>query len=75
LKVLEDDKHAFPPYQVSIVAREALLEERPEVRAALLELSGKFTNAKMQELNYLVDVEHRAVASVAGEFLKSISRR
>jgi osmoprotectant transport system substrate-binding protein len=69
LKILEDDKHAFPPYQVSVVTREALLAERPEVRAALLELSGKFSNAKMQELNYLVDVEHRAVAVVAAGFL------
>ncbi len=69
LKVLEDDKHAFPPYQVSIVAREALLGERPEVRAALLELSGKFSNAKMQELNYLVDVEHKPVGMVAARFL------
>jgi len=67
LKVLEDDRHAFPPYEVSIVAR----EERPEVLAALAELSGKFTNAKMQELNYLVDVEHRGVAGVAEGFLKS----
>lgn len=70
LKVLEDDKHAFPPYQVSVVAREALLSERPEVRAALNELSGKFTNPKMQELNYLVDVEHKAVGVVAEGFLR-----
>jgi len=71
LKILEDDKHAFPAYQVSIVSRETLLDERPEVRAALNELSGKFTNAKMQELNYQVDVEHRAIGIVAEEFLKS----
>ncbi len=75
LKILEDDKHAFPPYQVSVVAREALLGERPEVRAALEELSGKFSNAKMQELNYLVDVEHKAVGVVAGEFLKGAGLR
>jgi glycine betaine/choline ABC-type transport system substrate-binding protein len=70
LKILEDDRHAFPPYEVSLVAREELLTARPEVRAALHELAGKFTNAKMQELNYQVDVEHRAVGVVAGEFLK-----
>jgi glycine betaine/choline ABC-type transport system substrate-binding protein len=75
LKVLEDDKHAFPPYQVSIVAREQLLEQRPEVRAALNELSGKFTNAAMQQLNYQVDVEHRGVGSVAENFLKSSGLR
>jgi glycine betaine/choline ABC-type transport system substrate-binding protein len=42
----------------------------PEMKAALEELSGKFTNAKMQELNYLVDVEHRAVGVVAEGFLR-----
>jgi osmoprotectant transport system substrate-binding protein len=70
LQVLEDDRHAFPPYDVSIVAREELLSTRPEVRAALEELSGKFTNAKMRELNYQVDVEHKSAASVAVGFLK-----
>jgi glycine betaine/choline ABC-type transport system substrate-binding protein len=69
LTVLEDDRHAFPPYQVSVVAREDVLE-RAEVRAALEELSGKFSNKKMQELNYLVDVEHKAVGVVAEGFLK-----
>jgi len=71
LQVLEDDKHAFPPYEVSIVAREELLNGRPDVRAALGELSGKFTNARMRELNYQVDVSHRAVSGVAQDFLKS----
>jgi glycine betaine/choline ABC-type transport system substrate-binding protein len=67
LKILEDDRHAFPPYQVSLVGREDM---PPEMRMALGELSGKFTNAKMQELNYLVDVEHRAVGVVAEGFLR-----
>ena len=74
LKVLEDDKHAFPPYQVSIVAREQVLE-RAEVRAALNELAGKFTNAKMQELNYQVDVEHRSAGGVAEGFLRGAGLR
>jgi osmoprotectant transport system substrate-binding protein len=75
LQVLEDDKHAFPPYEVSIVAREDLLNARPEVRAALEELSGKFTNAKMRELNYQVDVEHKPVGAVAEGFLRSAGLR
>jgi osmoprotectant transport system substrate-binding protein len=74
LKVLEDDRHAFPPYQVSIVAREQVLE-RAEVRAALNELAGKFTNARMQELNYQVDVEHRSVGGVAEGFLRGAGLR
>ena len=37
---------------------------------ALAELSGKFTNEKMREMNYQVDGLHRSVAQVAAEFLK-----
>jgi glycine betaine/choline ABC-type transport system substrate-binding protein len=70
LKVLADDKHAFPPYQVCIAARQDSMREAPGLREALLELSGKFTNQRMQELNYQVDGRHRAVAEVAAEFLK-----
>ncbi len=70
LKVLADDRHAFPPYQVAIAAAQERMQEIPGMREALLELSGKFTNATMQRLNYQVDGEHRPVAQVAAEFLK-----
>ncbi len=72
VKVLADDKHAFPPYQVSIAASEARLRETPGMREALEELSGKFTNQSMQQLNYEVDGEHRPVSEVAAEFLKEM---
>jgi glycine betaine/choline ABC-type transport system substrate-binding protein len=70
LKVLADDQHAFPPYQVCIAARQDRLHEVPGLAAALFELSNKFTNRKMQELNYQVDGQHRSVGEVAAEFLK-----
>jgi osmoprotectant transport system substrate-binding protein len=69
-KVLRDDKHAFPPYQVSIAVRRQALERIPGLREALAELSGKLNNATMQELNYRVDVLHHTTAEVAAEFLK-----
>ena len=72
LKVLADDKHAFPPYQVSIAASQDRLRETPGMREALQELSGKFTNQTMQQLNYQVDGEHRPVSQVAAEFLKEM---
>jgi len=75
LKVLRDDRHAFPPYEVAIAAREDSMRETPGLREALLELSGKFTNATMQTMNYQVDGEHRPVADVAGEFLKASGLR
>jgi glycine betaine/choline ABC-type transport system substrate-binding protein len=69
LKVLQDDKHAFPPYQVCIAVRQDTMSEVPGLREALLELSGKFTNARMQQLNYQVDVDHQPVAEAAAAFL------
>jgi osmoprotectant transport system substrate-binding protein len=71
LKVLTDDLHAFPPYQLSIAVRQDRLGGIPGLGPALLELSGKFTNRKMRELNYMVDGEHRSSTRVAAEFLKA----
>jgi len=70
VKILDDDQHAFPPYQVAIAAGQQRLKDTPGMREALLELSGKFTNQSMQQLNYQVDGEHRPVAQVAADFLK-----
>jgi osmoprotectant transport system substrate-binding protein len=70
LEVLADDRHAFPPYQVCIAARQDTLRSTPGLREALDELSGKFNNRTMQELNYQVDGRHRPVAEVAADFLK-----
>jgi osmoprotectant transport system substrate-binding protein len=74
VKVLEDDKHAFPPYELCIAAREEQLGKVPGLREALLELSGTFSDRKMQELNYQVDGRHRPVAEVAAEFLNSVEQ-
>jgi len=71
LKVLADDQHTFPPYQVAVAVRRSRLREIPTLAPALLELSNRFTNRKMQELNYQVDAQHRPAAEVAAQFLKS----
>jgi osmoprotectant transport system substrate-binding protein len=70
LTVLRDDKHAFPPYQVSIAVRQQALERIPGLREALAELTGKLNNTTMQELNYQVDGQHHAAGEVAAAFLK-----
>lgn len=69
-RVLSDDKHAFPPYQVSVAVRRQALQRIVGLREVLAELSGKFSNTTMQELNYQVDVLHHTVAEAASEFLK-----
>ena len=51
------------------LAREDRLSDVPGLEAALRDLSGKFTNEKMQKLNFLVDGEHQPVSKVASEFL------
>jgi osmoprotectant transport system substrate-binding protein len=72
VRVLKDDKHAFPPYQACIVVRDGALAQYPELRKTLAELSGKITEQQMRALNYAVDVEHREVRDVARDFLAKL---
>jgi osmoprotectant transport system substrate-binding protein len=71
LVMLTDDKHYFPPYEAVPIVRNDTLGHHPEVRAALGELEGKISTAEMQKMNYAVDGEHRDMADVAREFLRS----
>jgi len=75
LKILADDQHAFPPYEVGIEVRQTALRETPGLREALTELSGKFSNAKMQQLNFQVDGRHESVNQVAQQFLEQAGLR
>jgi glycine betaine/choline ABC-type transport system substrate-binding protein len=70
LVVLRDDKAAFPPYEAALVVRNAALTARPALRAALEELSGRFSTEAMRKLNYQVDVRRRQVSDIAREFLR-----
>jgi len=71
VRVLKDDKHAFPPYQASVVVRSSILAANLQLRQALAELSGKITDSAMRNMNYAVDGEHRQVRDVAREFLRA----
>jgi osmoprotectant transport system substrate-binding protein len=71
LVMLEDNRHYFPPYDAVPIVRSDTLARYPEVRAALLELSGKINDAEMRKMNYEVDGEHRDIADVAREFLRA----
>lgn len=70
VKVLQDDKHAFPPYQACIVVRSDTLAANPNLRAILNELSEKISEKAMRNMNYAVDAQHRPVRDVAKEFLQ-----
>jgi glycine betaine/choline ABC-type transport system substrate-binding protein len=67
MRVLEDDKRYFPPYDAAPVARTAALDQHPEVREALAALGGIFSEQEMREVNYAVDGEQRPVADVVRE--------
>jgi osmoprotectant transport system substrate-binding protein len=71
LRILADDKHAFPPYEAAPVARRDTLDRRPGLRDALARLGGTITAETMRRLNYAVDGEHRAVADVIREWRAS----
>ena len=70
LFVLADDLHYFPPYEAAPVLREQTVQQHPEVARALDDLSGKISDAEMQQMNYAVDGQHRDTAEVVREFLK-----
>jgi osmoprotectant transport system substrate-binding protein len=66
---LEDDRKVFGSYQACVMVRQSLLAANPQLKPALDELSGKFTNEIMRKLDADVDVNHRRVSDVAAEFL------
>lgn len=73
LKILEDDKHVFPPYYAAPVARSDILERFPHLENVLNMLVGKITDSVMAEMNYKVDILHQSPEEAAREFLKQVN--
>ncbi|PLT35583.1 osmoprotectant update ABC transporter permease/substrate-binding subunit OpuFB [Bacillus sp. V5-8f] len=71
LKVLEDDKHLFPPYQGAPLLRKETLDTYPELEDTLNKLAGKITDDQMREMNYEVNVNGKSPTAVAKEYLVS----
>lgn len=70
LKILEDDRHYFPPYEAVPIVRDETLQRFPGLQAALSELHNQISDAEMRELNYAIDGQHRDVPEVVAEFRK-----
>lgn len=70
LKILEDDKQFFPPYDCSPVIPKKVLKEHPELEGIIDKLIGKIDTETMQELNYEVDGKLKEPSVVAKEFLE-----
>jgi osmoprotectant transport system permease protein len=70
LRVLQDDRHALPPYYCALVLRPQVLTAHPELRPVLDLLRGQLTDSAMTNLNYQVDILHRAPRAVALAWLR-----
>ena len=71
MKVLEDDKHFVPSYNVTPVVRQDVLASHPGLDTALNQLSAQITDEAITELNKRVDIDHQSPETVARDFLKS----
>lgn len=69
LKVLDDDKHAFPPFDAAPIIRADTLKLHPEIADALNLLAGKINNEEMSKLNAKVDLDGKSPNVVANEWL------
>lgn len=70
LKILEDDKELFPPYQAAPLLSKETLEKYPELEQVLGVLAGKISTEEMTRMNYAVDVEGKSAEQVAREYLE-----
>ncbi len=72
LKVLADDKNAFPPYFCTPVVNGQTARAHPELVEAVNLLGGTINDSIMTELNYRVDFEKQAPEQVAAAFLEEL---
>lgn len=71
IRILEDDRGFFPPYDAAPIIRTETLERYPELEKILNRLAFRINDQKMRELNYQVEEKGGPFKSVAMEFLKS----
>jgi osmoprotectant transport system substrate-binding protein len=70
LSVLADDRHFFPNYNVSLVVRQDLLRDYPQIKDLIAPVSAKLTNQVLLNLNARIDVDGEEPADVAHEWLQ-----
>ncbi|HMJ14695.1 MAG TPA: glycine betaine ABC transporter substrate-binding protein [Polyangiaceae bacterium] len=73
LRVLEDDRRFFPPYQAApLLGKMADAAQKRAVRSALERLAGRLSDAEVRRLNALIELEHRKVSDVAREAVHAL---
>ena len=69
LRLLEDDKSFFPPYDSAILVRNDVLEKHEGLEEVLNKLAGQISQEEMAKMNSLVDIEKQDPQKVAKEWL------
>ena len=69
LRVLEDDKKAFPQYNAAVTLRTSFLRAHPKIRDVLEPISDAMTNEQMIELCKRVDIDGEDPGKVALDWL------
>src|SRR3954454_20413119 len=69
-KLLQDDKHMFPPYNVTLVFKKSALDGLgPDAQKTIALVQKGLTTEAMQELNSRVDIDKQTPAQVAKDYL------
>jgi glycine betaine/choline ABC-type transport system substrate-binding protein len=70
--VLKDDKHLFPPYNVTFVVRDPVFKSAgPDFEKVVANVQTGLTTPVMSELNSRVDLDKQQPLAVAEEYLKA----
>lgn len=70
LKVLEDDRNYFPPYDCAPLVSNVTLQEYPQLRGVINMLEGAISTEQMITLNNRVDYRQEQEAKVAKDFME-----
>lgn len=72
LRVLDDDRAFFPPYEAAALVGSELYRDRPDVIAALTRLSGRLDEAQVQRWNERLEGGAEPVEDVAQAALQEL---
>lgn len=70
--LLKDDKQFWPPYNLAPVVRDNILDDNPDIKTILNNISAKLDTETVTELNAKVDVDGQEYTDVAKEYYDSI---
>ena len=69
IKLLDDDKHAFPPYDAVILVSGDFAQKNPKAMEALGELNNRINDGTMRRLNGQYSINGLDAREVAYNFL------